>query len=305
MPSGWINGMAKDAPIEEVYVDFNNLTGTFPLGLAQTNIHIIGFSNNSISGELPAVNDLFPSASEIYFGNNQISGNLPEEWSTLGMFKDSFFKMHAYHIMDLSYNNMSGKVSDVFLDDDIRSVLKVQKSIVLTGNNFDCIDGSLEDTAIVGIEECHHPNSDTYHNFYHYYDYNEEDDDSIIEEEEEGIKEKEDINEKTPIPVKNITTTSNDNDVIASQSAKNEFLTTTDSTDDESNEKNYIHIGFISGIAVLICVIIMLSVVIVLLVIRNKRIINNYIAKDMEFCAVNANNNDRVKLREGIDSSEI
>ncbi|KAM1796191.1 hypothetical protein ACFX11_036455 [Malus domestica] len=91
--------------LENLILDFNELTGSIPIGLSNcTNLNWISLANNKLSGEVPGWIGKLPNLAILKLSNNSFFGSIPPE---LGDCKSLIW-------LDLNTNMLNGTIPPVF-----------------------------------------------------------------------------------------------------------------------------------------------------------------------------------------------
>ncbi|KAG9448878.1 hypothetical protein H6P81_008843 [Aristolochia fimbriata] len=101
IPAGFISRLTM-SNLKELYVPFNNITGSIPLSLSNcTNLELINLSSNELTGNIPTgLCSSLPSLRRLLLANNYLSGSVSLE---LG-------KCKKLQRVDLSLNELGGSI---------------------------------------------------------------------------------------------------------------------------------------------------------------------------------------------------
>lgn len=99
-------------------MSYNNLSGLLPSMFYLSNLKLISFYSNFLSGPLP---DLPLQTTQFHFSFNNFSGSIPENYKNLIQLQEFW----------VDSNNLSGAFSD-----DLFDKMKMIKEILVGGNNF-------------------------------------------------------------------------------------------------------------------------------------------------------------------------
>ena len=140
MPDQWQNEGPK-TPLVNLDISFNKIDEDFPAALALVyNLSRLYMNDNKFRGPLPDLSNMFPNAWVLNLSNNAFAGNIPLQWTKIGMFQGTAKELeYRTPVLDLSYNNLVGKVPEFFFDiDNFPKKLLESVTVNFEGNSFTC-----------------------------------------------------------------------------------------------------------------------------------------------------------------------
>ncbi|XP_059624900.1 receptor-like protein EIX2 [Cornus florida] len=137
--SGSLPDITKFSNLRELYLDYNQLNGSFPESFGQiSTIVVLDLSENCITGSLPRLT-VFLSLRELHLSNNQINGTLTEA---------HFSNLSNLQHLDLSFNSLVLNFSSDWIPPFQLDVIKLRScqlgprfpNWLLTQNNYSELD---------------------------------------------------------------------------------------------------------------------------------------------------------------------
>jgi hypothetical protein len=117
----WFGVSLKNAKVNEIWLDFNNLDGTLPEAIGNfANLESLNLSKNKLQGNIPTSIGQLSAMRHLYLNNNALSGEIP---GTIGQLKNLYY-------ITLSSNQLSGNIPP-----EIGDMLKLGQ-LILQSNKF-------------------------------------------------------------------------------------------------------------------------------------------------------------------------
>ncbi|CAN1295353.1 Probable LRR receptor-like serine/threonine-protein kinase At3g47570 [Linum perenne] len=160
----FLSSLTNATNLKTLEIEMNNFGGSLPkdLGHLSTNLKLLSFSDNKISGNIPSGIHYLVNLAELWAENNDLSGSIPTSLGSCisleslylqgnrlqGIIPSSLSALRGIQKLDLSSNNLSGQIPR-FLES-----LNITTLLNLSHNNFDGevpTQGVFKNSSIVSV----------------------------------------------------------------------------------------------------------------------------------------------------------